>query len=129
MACLKENVYWRNNILWKGHRKGGVITLQVEDLISSSGLKKLYAHFYHALNVLLWDTKCCARKQFLSNALEGYLGRNEFKVFISPMENKLACLANSLGSFQIPTRSVFLHCGALKHQKSLSTRHCIQKSV
>ena len=50
-----------------------VITLQVKDLmiISSSGLKKLCVHFYHAPNILLWGTKYCARKQFCSNTLEG----------------------------------------------------------
>ena len=41
------------------------------DIKSSSGLKKLWAHFYHAPNILLWRKKYCARKQFCSNTLGG----------------------------------------------------------
>ena len=50
------------------------------DIKSSSGLKKLFVHFYHAPKILLWGTKCCARKQFCSNTLNR---RNELKVLIS----------------------------------------------
>ena len=46
-------------------------TLHVKDLISSSGVKKLCAYFYHAPSILLWGTKYCARKHFCSNTLEG----------------------------------------------------------
>ena len=67
--------------------------------MSSSVLKKICAH---APNILLWGTIYRARKQSCSNTL----GRNELKVFISSMENKLACFANTQGSFQVPQVSL-----------------------
>ena len=94
MLAESVSVYQVLNVLhddmFKRHRKGGVITVQMKDLISSSGLKIFCAHYYHALNILLWGTKYGVRKQFCSNTLE----RNELKVFISPMENKLSCFAS-----------------------------------
>ena len=75
MLAESVSVYQVLNVLhddmFKRHRKGGVITVQVKDLISSSGLKILCAHYYHALNILLWGTKYGVRKQFCSSTLEG----------------------------------------------------------
>ena len=54
-------------IFHKKDTEVGVIILQVKDLISSSVLKILCVHFYHAPYILLWDTKYRARKQFCRN--------------------------------------------------------------
>ena len=86
--CLNGEIIFHK----RDTEKGVFFTLQVKNLISSSGLKKICAHFNHAANILLWGTKYCDRKQFCSN----YLERTELKVFIIfPMENKLTCFANS----------------------------------
>ena len=58
------------------------------DIKSSSGLKNLFVHFYHAPNILLWGTKYCARKQLCNNTL---YRRNELKVLISPPGRPVPC--------------------------------------
>ena len=58
------------------------------DIKSSSGLKNLFVHFYHAPNILLWGTKYCARKQLCNNTLDR---RNELKVLISPPGRPVPC--------------------------------------
>ena len=47
-----------------------MMLLQVKDLISSSGLKKLCARFYHTPNILLSRTKYRASTQLCSNTIK-----------------------------------------------------------
>ena len=99
--------------------------------MSSSGLKKVCARFYHPPNILLRSPKYSVLKRMCSNTLK----RNELKVYISLKENKLACFTNCIDKarfkymiwFMISeksiTRCTFPHCGGARmHQKS-QTRH------
>ena len=89
-------------------------------LLSSAGLKKFCACFYHAPNILFDGHKIwCTKTTILFN---NTLKRNEVKVYISLKGNKLACFANSKGSFQL--RVIFMHLKSqeTRHAKNLRTK-------
>ena len=85
------------------------------------------------ISIMHHTSSCGTRNIVQENNFVGIIKKNWLKVYISLMGNKLACFRYpQFGSWflkKTPTRSVFLHCGAPKHQKSGPARHRIQNII